>query len=473
MSAATEGIGSEGTRIPSLGGGLPLLGHALAFRRNPVDLLARGRAELGDMFRFRLFGKQVYALLSPPGIEAFFKTSDDQLGQRDAYRFTVPIFGRGVAYDVAPELMAEQMRLVHPALRDDAMQGYAALMQSEVERFAEQLGDSGEIDLLARMNELTVMIVGNCLIGAEFRARLSAEFASLYHDLEGGLNLIAFIAPNAPTPANRRRDRARRRVGELISSLIADRRARSRGVQDEAHDFLTVLMQARYQNGDSLSDEAIAGLIVTLLFAGQHSTAAMATWLGLLLMHHPGILGQVRDEATSVAGNGPVTLGAMKRLTFMDAVLKEAERLFPPLVILIRTVLRGLDVAGIHIPAGALAMVSPAVSHRSSAIFEMPDRFDPARFLPPREEDRRVPLALFGFGGGRHRCLGMAFAHLQIKVIWTVLLQRFDFALAQPDIFPAPDYSTWLVGPSSPLVRYRRRALIDVERAAAPKAMAI
>lgn len=447
---------AETAEIPALRGGWPIIGHALAFHRDPVRLLEQGRARHGDVFRFRLFGKDVYALMSPAGNAAFFRAPDDQLGQRDAYRFTVPIFGPGVAYDVEPELMAEQLRFVHPALRDEAMQGYATLMQAEAERYCEGLGEAGELDLLGALNELTVFIAGNCLIGAEFRAQLSAEFAGLYRDLEGGINLVAFLAPNAPIPANLRRDRARRRVGELIGALIAARKTSPH--RDATRDFLSVLMQARYRSGDALSDDAIAGLIVTLLFAGQHTSAVMATWVGLLLMRHEEALIRVREEFDEVIGDGAIQLAATKRLTYGDAVLKEAERLFPPLVVLMRTVLRDLDVGGATIPAGALAMASPAVSHRFPEVFDAPFRFDPARFLPPREEEKHVPYALSGFGGGKHRCLGTAFAQLQVKVIWIVLLRHFDFELGDGAGFPAPDYSTFVVGPRPPCrVRYRRR----------------
>ena len=211
-------------QVPRLGGGLPWLGHAAAFHRDPVALLARGRATHGPHFRFRLFGQEVHALLSPAGNEAFFRASDDQLSAREAYRFTVPIFGPGVAYDVAPALMDEQLRMIHPALRDGPMQSHARIMAEEVEVFAERLGESGELDLPGALNELTIFIAGRCLIGPAFRRRISSEFARLYHELEGGINLIAFMAPGAPTPANRRRDRARREIAALLSSLIAERR---------------------------------------------------------------------------------------------------------------------------------------------------------------------------------------------------------------------------------------------------------
>ena len=441
--------------VPWLRGGLPWLGHALAFNRDPVALLTRGLDRHGSHFRFRLFGQTVHALLSTAGNDAFFRAPDDQLSAREAYRFTVPIFGKGVAYDVTPELMDDQLRMVHPALRDGPMQAYAGVMAEEVMRFAAELGEAGEIDLPAALNELTVFIAGRCLLGNGFRQRISGEFARLYHLLEGGINLIAFIAPHAPTPANRRRDQARRQIASLLSNLIAERR-RPGAVAEE--DFLSALVAARYRDGTALTDDAITGLMLTLLFAGQHTSAVMAAWTGLLLMHHPQSMAAVRAEAAAVLGDGPVTLARLKQLVELERCVKEAERMRPPLVMLMRTALRDLWVGGSVVPAGALAMVSPAVTHRLPGAFASPERFDPGRFAEDRAEDRRTPYALIGFGGGQHRCIGLAFAQQQIKVIWALLLQQFEFEPIGP--LPAPDYATFVVGPKVPCrVRYRRRAV--------------
>ena len=107
-------------------------------------------------------------------------------------------------------------------------------------------------------------------------------------------------------------------------------------------------------------------------------------------------------------------------------------------------------------PAGDLAMVAPAVTHRLPHIFAEPERYDPDRFGPGREEDRRTQFALIGFGGGKHRCIGAGFAYQQIKVIWTVLLRNFELELAPGEY--APDYSTFVVGPRPPcILRYRRK----------------
>jgi sterol 14-demethylase len=438
--------------VPHVSGGWPYIGHALSFNRNPISFLDSAQAVHGDIFKFTLLGNTVYALLSAEGNRAFFRASDEVLDAREAYRFTIPIFGRGVAYDVSPDLMEQQLRLLHPGLRDEAMQSYANIMADEVEQFVEKLGDRGEIDLPTALNELTIFIAGRCLLGEDFRNRLSTELAELYRDLEGGINLIAFVAPGLPTPKNRRRDRARRRVAAMISGLIADRRRSD----CNTNDFLSVLMAARYEDNTALSDDVIAGLLLTLLFAGQHTSAVMATWLGVLLMKNPEHFEKVRDEASNILGY-TVLLSKLKRMYALEHCLKETERLYPPLVMLMRRTSQPFAVGDTLVPAGNLVMVSPGVCHREPGAFRDPDLFDPDRFAPPREEDRKTPYSLIGFGGGKHRCIGMAFAHQQIKVIWGILLQRFDFKLL--DEAAKPDYSTFVVGPQHPCrASYVRRS---------------
>jgi sterol 14-demethylase len=436
--------------VPHLRAPLPVIGHALAFNRDPVRLLSEAHRRHGEIFSFTLFGKRVFALIGPRGNEAFFRAADHVLGARDAYRFTVPIFGPGVAYDVEPELMDEQLRLLHPALRDERMQRYAAVMAEESDAFLDSWGEEGELDLLPALNQLTIFIAGRCLIGEAFRRRLSDEFAGLYHDLEGGINLVAFFNPYLPLPAMRRRDRARRRVAELISRLVAEREARP----GEEEDFLATLMAARYSHGGALDNEAITGLILTLLFAGQHTSAVLAAWTGLFLARYPEHLARVREESAPL-GNRP-SLAELKRLMHLERCMKEAERLRPPLVMLMRSVLEPFACLDTVLPPGSLAMVSPAVTHRLGAVFAEPERFDPDRFGPEREEDRRTPYALIGFGGGKHRCLGLAFAHQQVKVIWARILARFDIAPVGEE--PVPDYTTFVVGPRPPCrIRYRKR----------------
>jgi sterol 14-demethylase len=456
-----KGSSHRGVRpIPSLSGGLPFIGHALGFRLDPVGLLQRGRDLHGDIFSFVLFGRRLHVLTGTSGNEAFFKASDAVLSAREAYQFTVPIFGKGIADDASPELMDQQLRMVHPALRDEKMQSYARFIAAEVDAYLDDWGEAGEFDLLAAMNEITMRTAGRCLIGAEFRGQLAGEFASLYHDLEGGINMIAFFAPNLPLPAMRRRDRARRRVVELMSSLISARRISA----TTTDDFLGTLAAARDEDGRALSVDTITGLLLTLLFAGQHTSAVLAAWSGVLLLRNPRHLALVLAQQAAIFGTQGMTLAALKQLTILERCIKEAERLHPPLVMLMRKVLEDFEVNGYIIPAGDFAMVSPAVSHRIPGIFADPTSFDPDRYAAPREEDRQTPNALIGFGGGKHRCIGLAFAYQQVKVVWSILLKHYTFSLLGNE--QRPNYATFVVGPHQPcLVSYRRRSNFDSEAA--------
>jgi sterol 14alpha-demethylase len=438
--------------VPQLTGGLPWLGHAVEFRRDPVALLRRGRERHGEIFSFLLAGKRVNVLTEPHGNEAFFRAPDGQLSAREAYQFTVPMFGRGVAYDVPPELMDEQLGFLMPALREARMQAYAEAIAEETETFTAGWGERGEFDLVRAMNELTVFNACRCLIGLDFRRRLSAQFAHSYHDLESGVNLVAFFKPYWPLPAMRKRDRGRASIVRLISAVLAERRRQGAG--DE--DFVDTLIQARYSDGRALTDEEIVGLLLTLIFAGQHTSAVMAAWTGILLLQNPQHLERVLHEQKTVLSHEPLTLTNLRRLTILERCLKEAERMYPPLVMLMRTILRDFTFKEYVLPAGELAMVVPAVTHFLPHAFRDPGRYDPDRFGSGRDEDRRTPFSLIGFGGGKHRCIGMGFAYQQIKVMWTVLLRSFDFELARREYLP--DYSTFVAGPRQPCaIRYRRK----------------
>ncbi len=444
----------EQRAIPELSGGLPLIGHLLRFQRNPVAMLSRGWRELGDLYRFRLGPRQFVLFTGPDAHDAFFSAPEDQLNAKAVYQFTVPIFGRGVAYDVAPQIMDEQLGFLYPALREAAMQRFARIMFDETSQLADSLGDEGELDLPTAMNELTVKIASRSLIGQEVRDQVDVGFADAYHDLQKGINTLGFFLPRLPTPAHRSRDRARVQVADLFSRIMT---ARRRDI-DRPDDFMQSLMDARYSDGRALSDDEVTGILLTVLFAGQHTSAVLATWTGLELLRASQYLARVRDETKAVYGEtGSMSLEGLKQQVTMEHAVRECERLHPPLILLIRKVLNPMRYGDYVVPSGSLAMVSPAVSHRLPHLFADPDRFDPDRFASPAREDKQHHYTLIGFGGGKHRCMGKHFAEMQVKAIWTVLLDRFDFSLETD--FPTPNYGSWVTGPVTPCrLRYRRRA---------------
>ena len=447
-------IHTDARPVPELAGGWPLLGHLAQFQKDPVSTLHRGWRDHGEIFRLRLGPRDLVLFVGPEAHDFYFRASDDELDAKAVYQFTVPIFGRGVAYDVAPEIMSEQLGFLFPALGTPSMRRFVRLMLKETSDFADGLGEEGEIDLPSAMNRLTVNIASHCLLGREVREQVDEGFADAYHDLQKGINTLGFFLPRLPTAAHRSRDRARRRVAALFGEIMAERRR----TEAAPEDFMQALMHARYKDGRGLSDDEITGILLTVLFAGQHTSAVLATWTGLELMAAPTYVARLRDEIEEVYGQGEeLSLASLKRQTVMENAVRECERLHPPLILLVRKVLKPLRFGDYDVPAGALAMVSPAVSHRLPDVFADPERFHPDRFAPPASEDRQHRYALIGFGGGKHLCMGKHFAIAQLKAIWTVLLDRFDWFLDTE--MPAPNYGSWVTGPEEPCrVRYRRRS---------------
>jgi sterol 14alpha-demethylase len=268
------------------------------------------------------------------------------------------------------------------------------------------------------------------------------------------VNAIAYVNPYLPLPVFRRRDRARRRLLEMITAIIDERRASG----SEAQDALQVLMESRYSDGTALTPNEITGILTASMFAGHHTSSGTEAWTIIELARNPEWMARVVAELDALyARDGALTYQAFREVPILESVLKEVLRLHPPLVILMRGVLRDFTVAGVTIPPGKLVAISPAVSHRIPELFRDPTRFDPSRYEAGREEDA-TPFAWIPFGGGHHRCSGAAFAIMQLKAITMNLLREFTFELVDPSESYGPDYSKMVVQVRQPCrVRYRRR----------------
>ncbi len=158
------------------------------------------------------------------------------------------------------------------------------------------------------------------------------------------------------------------------------------------------------------------------------------------------------------AGGAEVSFQALREIPRLESAIKEALRLHPPLILLLRAATRELEVQGYRIPAGALVGASPAISNRIAADFPDPDEFAPGRYAEPRQEDLVNRWTWIPFGAGRHRCVGANFAMIQLKAIFSVLLQDWTFELAQPPDSYRNDHSKMVVQLARPcVVRYRRR----------------
>ena len=435
-------------------------GHLDEFSRDPIGLMRRVREECGDVGAFRLADKEVVLLTGAEANELFFRAPEDELDQAEAYPFMTPIFGKGVVFDAPPERRKEMLH--NQALRDKFMRGHAATIAGEVEGMVGGWEAAGEIDLLDWFAELTIYTSSACLIGKRFREQLDGRFSHLYHDLERGTDPIAYVDPYAPIESFRRRDEARAGLVALVQGIMDARTGPPLPPEGE-QDLLDVLLSVKEPDGSPRFDaDIVTGMFISMMFAGHHTTSGTAAWTLIELLRHPEHLAAVVEELDGLRAEGQeVSYQALRAMPRLEAAIKEALRLHPPLIILMRVAKVPLDVAGVRIVPGQMVAASPAVSNRIPEAFPDADRFDPGRYVPGREEDAANPWNWIPFGAGRHRCVGAAFAMMQLKAIFFVLLRDWTFELAQPPETYRNDHSKMVVQLQQPCAaRYLPRTLV-------------
>ena len=426
-------------------------GHLPEMRADPISLFHRVREECGDVGRFRLADKDVVLVSGAEANEVFFRAPDERLDQAAAYPFMTPIFGKGVVFDASPE--ERQQMLKNQALRGDMMRGHARTIEAEIRRMVAGWGEEGEIDLLDFFAELTIYTTSACLIGKPFRDELDASFAEHYHELERGTDAIAYVDPYADIDSFRLRDAAREKLVGLVQGIIERRKERGKVPRDQ-RDLLDVLISL------DMSADHITGIFISMMFAGHHTSSGTASWAMIELLRHLDVLAEVVAELDALYADGTeVSFQALRSIPVLESALKETLRLHPPLIILMRLVREDFELLGRTIPAGTMLAASPRVSNRIEEDFPKAGDFDPGRYIDPRQEDLQNRWTWIPFGAGRHRCVGNAFAMMQMKAIFSVILRDYEFEMAQPSESYRDDVSKMVIQLQQPCaVRYRRRA---------------
>jgi sterol 14-demethylase len=470
MSLAVESRGKNaggehvgGRKPPMLSRSWPGLGHLLELRKRPIELFQRVRDELGEIGEINFAGNRVVMMMGEEAQEAFFRGSDEQLDQGAAYPFMTPVFGEGVVFDGTPEQRKQALR--NQSLTAKFMKGHAETIAREVERKMDSLGDEGEVDLLDFFAELTMYTSSACLIGREFREELTPEYFQTFYELEKGTDAIAYVNPYLPLPVFKARDRARQRLVELLGEVF-DKRAQDPNSNNELFD---ILLSLKDEDGNPrYSIDKVTGMFISLMFAGHHTTSGSAAWTLIELLKNPHLMKGVVTELDEIYSDGrDVSYQALREIPRLEQSIMEALRLHPPLIILMRKVMYDFHYKGWTVPAGKLVGVSPAVSNRMPECFPNPDLFDPSRYDKGREEDKQL-FAWIPFGGGRHRCVGSAFALMQLKAIFSDLLRHYEFELSQPPESYKNDHSKMVVQLQQPCrARYRRR--IAATKSSLPK----
>ncbi|KAG6712330.1 hypothetical protein I3842_05G098400 [Carya illinoinensis] len=449
-------------RLPPIVKSWPVIGGLIRFMKGPILMLREEYPKLGSVFTLTLVNKKITFFIGPEVSAHFFKASESDLSQQEVYQFNVPTFGPGVVFDVDYSVRQEQFRFFTESLRVNKLKGYVDQMVAEAEDYFSKWGDSGEVDLKYELEHLIILTASRCLLGREVRDKLFDDVSALFHDLDNGMLPISVIFPYLPIPAHRRRDRARKKLAEIFAKIIASRKCAGKS----ENDMLQCFIDSKYKDGRPTTEAEITGLLIAALFAGQHTSSITSTWTGAYLLRHKEYLSAVLEEQKNLMGRhgNKVDHDILSEMDVLYRCIKEALRLQPPLILLLRSSHSDFSVTTrdgkeYDIPKGHIVATSPAFANRLPHIYKDPDRYDPDRFAIGREEDKAAgAFSYISFGGGRHGCLGEPFAYLQIKAIWSNLLRNFELELVSP--FPEIDWNAMVVGVKGKvMVRYKRRKL--------------
>ncbi len=436
--------------IPVVSGTEPGAGHYAEFIAHPANFMMRAWRECGELAEFDLGGARNILMVGPDAHEAVFRAPDDQLSAAEPYKYMVPVFGEGIQYGAPLPIERQQVKFLSNSLRPDKMKGYAQVIAHEVEAFVADWGDEGEKDFYDEFKELVLRTSTHCLMGQEFRTRLSDEFGTLFHDLEQAISPQAMVDAHSESEVFARRDKARARLQDLLMQAVGERRREG----GEHPDMLDVFMNAHYADGSALADELIPGMVVWIMFAGFHTSSNTASWTAVEVARHPELMAPVVQEIDAVHRPGTdLSFAGLRELPALDGFVGEVLRLHPPLVTLQRAVLRDFPYKGHVFEPGVVLNMSPYVSHRVPSSFPEPERFDPGRPAPANV------FAAIPFGGGRRKCVGNAFALLQVKSIFCALLARYELEPVDPPDSYVDVMPSLILRPSEPCrLRYRRRA---------------
>nr|CAB3455452.1 unnamed protein product [Digitaria exilis] len=280
---------------PPVAEGAPLVGvvPAILCTKGLPGVIREQHSKLGSVFTLSALGIKVTFLVGPKACAHFFHATESEISIGDVYKMTVPIFGKGVGYDVDNDTRNEQHRFFADALRPAKLRSYVAPMLREVEEYFAKWGQCGTVDLKQEMDTVLMLMASRCLLGEEVRDHMHGEVSSLLHDLTGGLHLASMFFPYLPTPAHRRRDKARARLEEIFSGIVRSRRSSGRA----GDDLLQVLIDSRYKkDGRATTEAEITGLLVALLFAGHHTSSTAAAWTVARLLRHGEWLRAATEE---------------------------------------------------------------------------------------------------------------------------------------------------------------------------------
>ncbi len=402
--------------------GLPYFGNAFQFRRDPLTFVQGVQRSFGRLATVWMGPYPMVMFFRPEHVRYFLIEHPRDFTNSEVAAGLKRTLGRGLL-TTDGEYHRRLRKLVQPAFAKKRVDGYADVMVRHTRELLDTWQSGARLDIARAMQQLTLRIVAQALFDVDVqieRPDLSEAFQLVIENptqIPWSVNALHLDLPFLPYGKYMA---GRRALDDYIYGLIARRRAEGR----DRGDVLSTLLAARDDDGAGLTDEEIRDQTMTLFAAGHETTANALSWTFYLLSEHPAERERLSAELADVLGGRDPTPDDLPHLPYLDWVVTESMRLYPPAWMQGRHASVPFELEGYRFPAGTIAMFSQWVIHRLPDLWGDPDRFRPERWDPAHNQE--MPYgAYFPFGGGPRTCIGMPFAQLEARLLLATILQRF------------------------------------------------
>jgi len=396
--------------------------------RNPLEFFEGLARTYGDLAHVRLGGEHVFVVSDPRAIKDVLMTHNQNFTKSRGLERTKRLLGQGLLTSEGA-VHLRQRRLMQPAFHRERVAKYAATMVDYADRTRQRWADGAALDMSQEMNRLTLSVVGKTLFDTDVESQARDVGEALTGVMESFWTMMlpfSNVIERLPLPHLRRSRQARARLDAIVYGLIRARRTTG----EDRGDLLSMLLLAQDEEdtGRGMTDVQVRDEAMTIFLAGHETTANALMWTWYLLSQSPDVERALHAEIDRVLGRRLPTVADIASLPYVERVVTESMRLYPPAWIIGRRAIQPYAIGGYTLPARSILIMSPWIVHRDARYYADPARFDPDRWMP--EFKASIPqFAYFPFGGGPRRCIGESFAWMELVLIVATVAQQWRFAL--------------------------------------------
>ena len=404
--------------------GLSLFKALLEFARTPLEFCLKYADEYGDIVALNFGSTQTYLFNHPDLIDEVLSKQNQNCIKDYSYRALQDVLGNGLLLSHG-EPWKSHRRLMQSAFSKDRLASYAKKVVTDTDLMLEKWRSPEVRDIHQEISLLTIKIIMQAMFGIDatktandIAEALNVIMLQYFHQAE-----TLYLLPTwLPTSSNLQAKQAKQKLKEIVGDIVEQR-----AKLPEA-DLLSVMLQAKDENGQQLSAKELRDEVMTLLIAGHDTTANALTWTLMLLAQNREVEAKLSAEVDSVLNNRLPTIDDIPSLPYTEMVLKETLRLYPPAWILGRELVQDCNIGGYNFSRGTVIYLSQWAVHRSARFYNDPEQFNPDRWSNNLEQ--RLPrCAYFPFGAGARVCIGKAFSMMEATLILAMVVQKFRLTL--------------------------------------------